>query len=66
MGHIRIERYWSAVPDDAVAPHVSEGEAVARVRELLSAAVKKRLMADVPVGCFLSAAASTRAPTSRS
>jgi len=54
LGHIRIERYWSAVPETPWPSHVSEGEAVATVRELLSAAVKKRLMADVPVGCFLS------------
>jgi asparagine synthase (glutamine-hydrolysing) len=54
LGHIRIQRYWSAVPETPWPSHVSEGEAVATVRELLSAAVKKRLMADVPVGCFLS------------
>jgi len=56
LGNITIERFWSAVPD-AGSPwpsHVSEAEAVAQVRALLEAAVKKRLMADVPVGAFLS------------
>jgi asparagine synthase (glutamine-hydrolysing) len=54
FGHLRVERYWSAVPDAPWPTDVPEAEAVARVRDLLESAVKKRLMADVPVGCFLS------------
>src|SRR4051812_13377474 len=54
LGNLRIERYWSAVPDEPWPTNVDGDEAVARVRSLLEAAVKKRLMADVPVGCFLS------------
>jgi len=54
FGNLRIERYWSAVPETRWPTAMDEGEAIARVRELLSAAVKKRLMADVPVGAFLS------------
>ncbi len=56
FGNLRIERYWSAVPDAPwpAAGAVDVTAAAARVRQLLQAAVKKRLMADVPVGCFLS------------
>jgi asparagine synthase (glutamine-hydrolysing) len=52
-GEIRIERYWS--PLEAAWPQaISEREATEQVSELLQTAVRKRLMADVPVGCFLS------------
>jgi asparagine synthase (glutamine-hydrolysing) len=54
FGNLRIERYWSPVPETPWPTHVDAGEAVGRVRSLLGEAVKKRLMADVPVGCFLS------------
>src|SRR4051812_15219035 len=54
LGNVTIERYWSPVADTPWPAHVDEDQAVARVRELLSAAVQKRLMADVPVGAFLS------------
>lgn len=52
-GEIRIEPYWSPL-DGSWPEKVPEAEATERVRELLQAAVRKRLMADVPVGCFLS------------
>jgi len=52
-GEIKVERYWSPL-DGAWPERVPEQEAVERVRELLQSAVRKRLMADVPVGCFLS------------
>ncbi len=52
-GDLAVRRYWS--PLDAVWPgRVDEQEAVERVRALLQSAVSKRLMSDVPVGCFLS------------
>jgi asparagine synthase (glutamine-hydrolysing) len=54
LGNLRVERYWSPVPDAPWPDRIDEHEAAARVRELLDAAVGKRLMADVPVGCFLS------------
>ena len=54
FGKVTIERYWSPVPEEPWPTTVDEATAVARVRELLTAAVQKRLMADVPVGCFLS------------
>jgi asparagine synthase (glutamine-hydrolysing) len=54
FGNLQIERYWSAVPDEPWPVAVDERTAIARVRELLGAAVQKRMMADVPVGAFLS------------
>jgi asparagine synthase (glutamine-hydrolysing) len=55
-GEVRIERYWD-VPirgtGDAHAS-LSERDAVRRFRELLEEAVRLRLMADVPLGMFLS------------
>jgi asparagine synthase (glutamine-hydrolysing) len=57
-GAITIERYWSPL-GDAEHPWPSAGsvkmdDAVVEVRTLLHRAVEKRLMADVPVGAFLS------------
>jgi len=52
-GDMAIERYWSPL-DGSWPGEVGEEEATERVRELLQEAVRKRLMADVPVGCFLS------------
>jgi asparagine synthase (glutamine-hydrolysing) len=49
-----VRRYWS-YPAPTTAPTTPrEGEAVAAVRRLVTAAVEKRLMADVPLGAFLS------------
>ncbi len=54
-GRIRVEEYWD-VPLAAAAPRrrVADAEALARVRELVIAAVRRRLIADVPLGAFLS------------
>jgi asparagine synthase (glutamine-hydrolysing) len=52
-GSVKVERYWSPLDGPAwTAP--ADGEAVERVRVLVKDAVRKRLMADVPVGAFLS------------
>ncbi len=53
-GNLTIERYWSPLDGPAWTPPASRGEAVEHVRALVKGAVKKRLMADVPVGAFLS------------
>lgn len=47
-GSLRVERYWS--------PHPAEGDGdwVARVRDEVTAAVRRRLVADVPLGALLS------------
>ena len=48
---VRVERYWEPV----VRPEeIPEGEAAERLAAALADAVKKRLVADVPVGAFLS------------
>jgi len=54
-GAIRLEEYWDlpiAAPSGNRSP--DEGQAIARVRELMTAAVRRRLIADVPLGAFLS------------
>ena len=52
-GKITIHQYWDAVVP-ALSKRPDEGEVVERVRELVTDAVEKRMMADVPVGVFLS------------
>ena len=52
-GTARVTRYWG-VSFAPVSPAPPESEAIARVRELVTDAVRKRLVADVPVGAFLS------------
>ena len=49
----RQQRYWR-VDFQARKPAPSEAEASSTIRTLLSEAVRKRLVADVPVGAFLS------------
>ena len=53
-GDIRIERYWR--PSMQSVAHVAEREedAIDRLDELLAASVRERVIADVPVGVFLS------------
>jgi asparagine synthase (glutamine-hydrolysing) len=53
-GNLRQERYWD--PADAPAPpgRISLDEAVENVRTLFESSVRKRMIADVPVGVFLS------------
>ena len=48
--------YWRLTfpPADAVAPAVPRDEAVREVRTLVTAAVERRLVSDVPLGAFLS------------
>ncbi len=49
----RLRRYWD-VPAPEPQRRVSSGEAAGELLRLLDAAVEKRLVADVPVGVFLS------------
>ncbi|HSJ13154.1 MAG TPA: asparagine synthase (glutamine-hydrolyzing) [Longimicrobiales bacterium] len=55
-GGTRIERWWdlASAPAPEAAYVADERAAAARVRELLTAAVQDRLMADVPFGIMLS------------
>lgn len=53
QGRVRTERYWqlSYAPDTTIR---SEDEAVELVRDLVDDAVRSHLVADVPLGVFLS------------
>lgn len=53
-GAVRTRRYWDLdfTPRSGPAPSVAEAEE--QVRTLVTEAVRKRLMADVPLGAFLS------------
>jgi asparagine synthase (glutamine-hydrolysing) len=53
-GSVRVERYWSPAAEPAGAGLPSEGEWLERVRETVGAAVRRRLVADVPLGALLS------------
>ncbi|MBI4353709.1 MAG: asparagine synthase (glutamine-hydrolyzing) [Candidatus Omnitrophica bacterium] len=48
----RLKRYWSLAYTPKLA--ISETDAAQRLLELLTQAVRKRLVADVPLGAFLS------------
>jgi asparagine synthase (glutamine-hydrolysing) len=50
-GSIRIERYWRPRPASGIA---TEAEWVERVHDEVTAAVRRRLVADVPLGALLS------------
>src|SRR5690606_33048936 len=55
-GRISVRQYWD-VPAGRSNPEIerlSDAEAVERFRELLEESVRIRLMADVPLGMFLS------------
>jgi asparagine synthase (glutamine-hydrolysing) len=47
----RVERYWSPEPAE---PSNSDDEWLERVRETVTSAVRRRLIADVPLGALLS------------
>jgi asparagine synthase (glutamine-hydrolysing) len=52
---VRVERWWRYVPEPAdVRPTGAERRWTEEFSALLDAAVARRLVADVPVGCFLS------------
>jgi len=51
-GFVRTHRYWH--PDFAVKSNVEYDDAQEMLRKLLSDAVERRLVADVPLGAFLS------------
>jgi asparagine synthase (glutamine-hydrolysing) len=53
-GDIRIERYWRPSMQSVAYVAEREEEAIDRLDELLTASVRERVIADVPVGVFLS------------
>jgi asparagine synthase (glutamine-hydrolysing) len=52
-GKIKIEEYWD-FPYEPVRDHRSEDEYIEELRILLNESVRMRLVADVPLGAFLS------------
>jgi asparagine synthase (glutamine-hydrolysing) len=50
-GRVTVERYWSPQP---AAPSAADDEWLERVRDEVTAAVRRRLVADVPLGALLS------------
>ncbi|HWB83423.1 MAG TPA: asparagine synthase (glutamine-hydrolyzing) [Bryobacteraceae bacterium] len=54
-GEMRQGRYWRLPPPAAtVTPGVSEAETAVRIRDKFDEAVRMRMVADVPLGAFLS------------
>ena len=52
-GNVSERQYWDAIVPRPARP-MGEGEAIEQIRSLLSQAVEKRMMSDVPFGVFLS------------
>jgi asparagine synthase (glutamine-hydrolysing) len=59
----RLRRYWDVPVPAAGGPRVDPREASAELLRLLDAAVARRLVADVPVGVFLSGGVDSTAIT---
>jgi asparagine synthase (glutamine-hydrolysing) len=53
-GEVRMTQYWDALPPESAVPGIPEEEHQQRILELLRESIKKRMMADVPFGVFLS------------
>ena len=53
-GDARVTQYWDALPPASLRKGLSEKEHQANILELLRSSIKKRMMADVPFGVFLS------------
>ena len=51
-GHLSVHRYWDAADVDVGQP--SEADAIEAIRDRLRHAVASQMMADVPIGVFLS------------
>ncbi len=51
-GQLKITQYWALPPAEPLG--MSEDEIVAKLRELLEESIRLRMIADVPVGAFLS------------
>jgi asparagine synthase (glutamine-hydrolysing) len=55
-GVVTIHKYWDVdyPKADAIHSHLSEPECIENVRSMLDEAIRLRMRADVPVGCYLS------------
>jgi asparagine synthase (glutamine-hydrolysing) len=63
-GAVQVTQYWDVPsPDEEPASRVSDRELVAEFRALFDESVRLRLMADVPLGAFLSGGIDSAAVT---
>ncbi len=55
-GNVTVKRYWDVgyPKANSVHPQISETECIEAVRSMLDEAIRLRMRADVPVGCYLS------------
>ena len=53
-GRVNEQRYWQVPPPAATLPAATEDEMAARIRAEFDEAVRIRMIADVPLGAFLS------------
>src|SRR5438876_3043636 len=53
-GEIRITKYWDALPSSIASEPLSDADHEKKILSLLRDSIKKRMMADVPFGVFLS------------
>ncbi len=53
-GEVKQGRYWKLPPPVEVTPQFTEDEACERLRDLFDESVRIRMVADVPLGAFLS------------
>jgi asparagine synthase (glutamine-hydrolysing) len=53
-GRVSVTRYWDPVPFSATQSSMSDAEAEGELDRRLATAVKQRMIADVPLGAFLS------------
>src|SRR6266567_302031 len=53
-GEVRITTYWDALPSSIASEPLSDADHEKKILSLLRDSIKKRMMADVPFGVFLS------------
>ena len=53
-GDTQVKQYWDALPSQAPAANVTERDHEENILRLLRDSIRKRMMADVPFGVFLS------------
>ncbi|MHC4384927.1 MAG: asparagine synthase (glutamine-hydrolyzing), partial [Planctomycetota bacterium] len=64
-GRLSVNRYWALRPHGPDLPGRANGQWIDRIRQELKAAVGRRLLADVPLGVFLSGGIDSSAVTAK-